>query len=338
MASLDSLTADQQRSLLAKLLQQKSADSRVLPVSFAQRRLWFLDRLVPGKDYYNLSQVLRLRGNLDVETLRRSFDDLVERHESLRTTFSAQMDEPVQVIRPPFEVSLEVDDLTHLQAAEREQESRLLAEREARTPFDLGVGPLFRVRLQRLAEDEYLLLLTIHHIISDGWSNGILLRDLSAFHQARSNGVPPQLEALPIQYADFAVWQQDWLSGDKLAGQLAYWKRQLSDLSSLQLPLDKPRPPVQTFNGALALHRLPAGLSDGLRGLSRQSGVSMFMTMLAGFAVLLHRYSGQDDIVLGLPDRSQRITRLLTKKPISSSSSRRLRLAMGDPSTMSSTL
>ncbi len=301
MATVDSLTADQQRELLAKLLKKKSANSRIMPASFAQRRLWFLDRLAPGKAYYNLPIALRLQGFLDVEILQRCFDDLVIRHEALRTTFSARMNEPVQVIRPPFEVAIDVEDLTHLQPAEREQESCRVAEIEAQTPFDLGVGPLFRVKLQRLSDDEYLLLLTIHHIVTDGWSNGILIRELSALHQTYTSNVPANLEALPIQYADFAVWQQQWLSGAELDNQIAYWKKRLVDLPDLQLPIDKPRPALQTFNGALAYRELPGDLSVKLRKLSKQSGASLFMTMLAGFGVLLQRYCGQHDIVVGSP-------------------------------------
>ena len=310
MKSGDSLNPEQQRALLAQLLKNRSDNSRIVPASFAQRRLWFLDRLAPGNAYYNLPIVLQLKGVLDVELIERCFNDLLERHEALRTSFAAQQNEPVQVIHPPSVMSIPLEDLTHLNPTEIEQESRRRAELEIRKPFDLTTGPLFRIKLQRLAQDEHLLLIVIHHIVTDGWSNRILIRELSALHQAYTLGRRPSLEALPIQYADFAVWQQEWFSGDELNIQLAYWKKRLHDLPTMQLPVDKPRPAVQTFDGALVRHELPGALSEDLRSLSKQLGISLFMTLLAAFTVLLQRYSGQDDIVVGSPIANRKRTQL----------------------------
>ena len=272
-----------------------------LPLSFAQQRLWFLDRLLPNKATYNIPAVWRLRGQLDALALERSLNELVARHETLRTRFVLSGDEPVQVIEPPSAVALPVTDLSAMPQAEREARARQITDTDARQPFDLEAGPLLRAQLLRLAAEEHLLLLNVHHIASDGWSMGVLWRELSSAYNAFVSGQAPDLPRLPIQYADYAVWQREWLQGEALEGQLAYWKEKLADLSTLELPTDRPRPPVPSYQGAHLTFDLPAPLTQALKELSRREGATLFMTLLAAFQVLLHRYSGQEDIAVGTP-------------------------------------
>ena len=272
-----------------------------LPLSFAQQRLWFLDRLLPDKAAYNIPTVWRLRGELDALALERSLNELVARHEMLRTRFVLSGDAPTQVIEPPGAVALPVTDLSAMSEADREARARQIIDTEAHQPFDLEAGPLLRAQLLRLAAEEHLLLLNVHHIASDGWSMGVLWRELSSLYNAFVSGHAPDLPRLPIQYADYAVWQREWLQGEVLEGQLAYWKEKLADLSPLELPTDRPRPPVPSYQGAHLTFDLPAPLTQALKELSRREGVTLFMTLLAAFQVLLHRYSGQDDIAVGTP-------------------------------------
>ena len=272
-----------------------------LPLSFAQQRLWFLDRLLPNKAAYNIPTVWRLRGQLDALALERSLNELVARHETLRTRFALSEDAPVQVIGPPSAVALPITDLSAMPQAEREARARQITDTEACQPFDLEAGPLLRAQLLRLAAEEHLLLLNVHHIVSDGWSMGVLWRELSSGYTAFVSGHAPDLPRLPIQYADYAVWQREWLQGEVLEGQLAYWKEKLADLSTLELPTDRPRPPVPSYQGAHLAFDLPAPLTQALKELSRREGATLFMTLLAAFQVLLHRYSGQDDIAVGTP-------------------------------------
>lgn len=281
-----------------------------LPLSFAQQRLWFLDQFQPGSPVYNIPIALRLSGRLDIAALEHSLAGIVCRHEALRTTFAVAADEPVQVIaaeaNSPETQTLRLIDLQHLPSAERETEVRRLATAEARRPFDLTRGPLLRVTLLRLKAETHVLLLTMHHIISDGWSLDLFLRELAALYQAYTAGEPSPLPDLPIQYADFAVWQRTWLQGEVLKTQLAYWRQQLGgDLPVLQLPTDRPRPPLQTFNGATHVFRLPTSLVRSLKTLSEQEGVTLFMTLVAAFKVLLYRYTGQTDIVVGTPSANR---------------------------------
>ncbi|HVR98030.1 MAG TPA: AMP-binding protein, partial [Thermoanaerobaculia bacterium] len=257
-----------------------------LPLSFSQQRLWFLDQLEPGSPAYNVPLAVRLDGELRVDLLERAFAAVVGRHEALRTTFAAPAGRPVQVVHPEPRLELPVIDLSGLpQAAGR------LAREEARRPFDLGRGPLLRLALLRLGEREHVLLLTMHHIVSDGWSLGVLLREIAALYDGRS------LPDLPVQYADFAVWQRRWLD---FAGQLAYWKRQLGDLNGapriLELPLDRPRPAMQTFRGA----SLPVSLPT-VEALCRRQGVTPFMVLLAAWSALLGRHADQQDVLVGTP-------------------------------------
>lgn len=273
-----------------------------LALSFAQQRLWFLDQLEPASPFYNNPMALRLRGPLDVEVLNRCLNIVVERHEALRTTFETSQGRPVQIVSPSLTLPLPVDDLGHLPADEREAEARRLAGEEASLPFDLARGPLLRARLLRLGEEEYLLLATLHHIVSDGWSMNVLVREVTALYRSLIDGEQPRLPELPIQYADYAQWQRDWLQGEALARQTQYWTNQLSAHPTvLELPTDYPRPALQSSNGAQFDFHLSPELTRRLRELSRQEGATLFMTLLAAFQTLMHRYTGQEEINVGTP-------------------------------------
>ena len=274
----------------------------VFPTSFGQQRLWFLHQWEPGTPLYNMPRSFRLTGRLDIAALEQSVNELVRRHESLRTFFSVVDGQPLQVITPNLTVTLPAMDLSSLTDAERESEALRLATEEARHPFDLSRGPLLRVTLLRLAEQEHVLLLTLHHIVSDGWSMGVLFRELSVLYEAISNGKPSPLAELPLQYPDFAVWQRERLQGKVLENQLAYWKTQLADAPAvLELPADRPRPPVQSYRGTRQFLVFSEALNEALKALSRRQGVTLFMTLLAAFQTLLYRYTGQDDILIGSP-------------------------------------
>jgi amino acid adenylation domain-containing protein len=273
-----------------------------LPLSFAQQRLWFLDQLVPGSPLYNIPLAMRLTGALDVAALERTLNEIVSRHEVLRTTFATADGRPAQVIAPNLVLPLPVTDLSHLPEGEREALARQMATDDARRPFDLAGGPLLRARLLHLADDDHVALLTLHHIISDGWSMGVLIREIAALYDSFSTGKRPQLPNLPLQYADFAAWQRGWLQGDVLEAQLAYWKEQLGDSPPLlELPTDRPRPAVQTNHGAHHTFALPADLTNAIKALTQKEGVTLFMTLLAAFQTLLHRYTGQNDLNVGAP-------------------------------------
>ena len=275
--------------------------SGVGPLSFAQRRLWFLDQLAPGNPFYSIPAAVRLRFAVDVGVLERSVSEIARRHESLRTRFVMVDGEPAQVIDAPQRVPVAVTDLSRLSVAEREAEVMRLAVRDARAPFDLSAGPLLRVGLVRLGAGDWVLLLTMHHIISDGWSMGVLFGELRTLYEAYAFGRPSPLDELEVQYPDFAVWQRQRLRGERLEGELAYWRERLSDLPVLQLPTDRPRPPVQRFQGAWCALEIDAAVCASLRALARERSVTLFMVLLAAFKVVLMRYSGQNDIVVGAP-------------------------------------
>jgi len=271
-----------------------------LPLSFAQQRLWFLDQLAPGNLFYNIPMAVRLTGELDVEALEQSLNEILRRHEVLRTTFRAEGGKPVQIIAPELPLPLLVEDLSHLPETEREAEADRLVQEEARRPFDLSQGPLLRARLLKLGDEEHIAVVTMHHIISDGWSMEVFIRELAALYEAFSQGRPSPLPELHIQYADFACWQREWLQGEVLERQLAYWKEQLRARPlMLDLPTDRPRPAVQSWRGATERFALPAELSKKLRALSREEGATLFMTLLAAFQTLLYRYTGQEDVSVG---------------------------------------
>ncbi len=276
--------------------------SERLPLSFAQQRLWIVDQLQPGSAAYNVPFAIHLSGPLSLPALQRALDSLVHRHESLRTTFSVHAGQPFQVISPLATLPLTVVDLSQLPAEEREQTLRKRSDEEARQPFDLSRGPLVRATLLRAEETQNVLVLTMHHIVSDGWSMDVLFRELSTLYAAFVRDEPSPLAPLPIQYADFALWQRQWLQGERLDAQLSYWKQQLAGAPPvLELPTDFPRPPVQSFRGAVESLTLPLSILDALKRLSRQEGTTLFMTLLAAFQVLLRRYSGQTDISVGTP-------------------------------------
>jgi amino acid adenylation domain-containing protein len=274
-----------------------------LPLSFAQQRLWFLDQFDPGNPTYNMPVAVRMSGPLDRSALERALAGVVERHEALRTRFPAIGGEPVQVVEPELPLALDAVEVQGT-PAERETAMLRLACEEALRPFDLERGPLVRTRLLRLddLDLDHVLLLTVHHIVSDGWSLGILVREVAALYEGCATGKPAVLPALPVQYADFAVWQRSWLSGEVLEREVAWWRERLAGApASLELPTDRPRPAVKTSRGALRQAELSGDLSAVLRALSRRSGSTLFMTLLAGLATLLHRYTGQDDVLVGSP-------------------------------------
>ncbi|HVR95699.1 MAG TPA: non-ribosomal peptide synthase/polyketide synthase [Thermoanaerobaculia bacterium] len=271
-----------------------------LPLSFAQQRLWFLDRLEPGGTAYNMAAPVRLRGVLDVAALRHAVGEIVRRHEVLRTTFGEVDGQPVQRIAPAGAFHLPVVDLGGLAEEARGREASRLADAAARRPFDLGRGPLMRETLMDLG-GEHVVLFTVHHIVADGWSLGVLMREMSALYGAFSQGLPSPLPELPVQYADFAGWQQRWLAGETLAGDLAYWRYQLADLPVLELPADRPRPLLPSAAGASCGSAIPGALLAELRGFSRRRGTTVFMTLLAVFQTLLARHSGQRDFAVGTP-------------------------------------
>jgi amino acid adenylation domain-containing protein len=271
-----------------------------LPLSYAQQRLWFLDQLEPGSVGYNIPIAVRLTGRLDVDALERTLNEVVRRHEVLRTRFVAVRGEPVQVIEAEAQVTMPVVDLTELPTEQREAEARKLAAAEAQTPFDLSAGPLLRVKVLRLDAEEHVVLFNMHHIVSDGWSTGILVREVATLYEAYIEGRESPLEDLPIQYADYAVWQREWLQGEVLEQQLNYWRQQLGgELPVLQLPTDRPRPAVSTYRGATHSHILPAELAIPLKALGRREGVTLFMTLLAALQTLLSRYIGQEEVAVG---------------------------------------
>ncbi|HEV8581881.1 MAG TPA: amino acid adenylation domain-containing protein [Thermoanaerobaculia bacterium] len=282
--------------------QPRDAGGGELPASFEQQRLWFLDRLEPGSALYNLPSAIEVEGSLDVPALAASLGEVVRRHEALRTTFAARAGEPVQVIHPPAAIALPVVDLAALPAPARRSEAERLATAEARRPFDLARGPLIRTLLLRLGSEHHLAVLTLHHIVSDGWSMGVLVREVAALYPACRAGEPSPLPVLPAQCADFAVWQRERLQGEALEGELAFWRGALAGAPLvLDLPTDRPRPAVQTFCGAQAAMHLEPRLVAALREAGRAAGQTLFMQLLGAFEVLLARWSGQEALLVGTP-------------------------------------
>jgi non-ribosomal peptide synthetase component F len=315
VAALTELTPAQRRELLKMARARNLVGGRPelppiepaaregrLPLSFAQERIWFIDRLEPGSAVYNLSSALRLTGALDEVALERSLGEIVRRHEALRTTFAEVDGSPVQVIAPFGGFVVPVENLSELSEADRETAVNQRARDEAARPFDLAAGPLFRAALLRLGGEDHVLLLSMHHIVSDGWSMGVLSREFSALYAAYREGRESPLPALPVQYADYAVWQREHLRGELLERQLSYWRERLAGAPELlELPTDHPRPAVQTFRGAIERFELPGELLERLRALVRSEGATLYMGVLAAFQVLLSKYGGSDDIVVGSP-------------------------------------
>src|SRR5262245_11294595 len=321
MSELRQLLAEltpEQRSQLERRLMQKSAVRGAArlprrptfspcPLSFAQQRLWFLHQLEPLSPFYNVPKALRLVGSLDVAALQQTLDALVARHEVLRTTYETVDGQPMQVIAESRPVEMPLIDLSACSAAERDAATARLLKDAVQRPFDLSRDAMLRATLVRLRAQEHLLLLAMHHIASDRWSTGILLRELAALYTACSRGEPSPLPELPVQYADFAVWQRAWFQGQALETQLAYWTAQLEGAPPLlMLPADRPRPSVPTYGGGQVAFAWPKPLTTALKALSDRHGVTLFMTLLAAFKALLHRYTGQDRIVVGTPIANRR--------------------------------
>jgi natural product biosynthesis luciferase-like monooxygenase protein len=272
------------------------------PLSSTQHRLWFLHQLEPASTAYSMQRVYQATGPLDLAALEHGFGELVRRHDILRTTFIELDGRPAQVVTGFVPPPMEVVDLRALSPEQRERETRRLCAEDVERPFDLAAGPLFRFRVLRLAEEEHLVLRTVHHIAIDGWSSRVLLRELLAFYQSALANKPAALPALGMQYADFAVWQRAWMRGEVLEQQLTYWKERLAGAApALELPTDHPRPIVQSFHGAHESLRLSPRLTESLKALSQREGATLFMTLLAAFQTLLFRYSGQEDISVGSP-------------------------------------
>ncbi|MHC5747805.1 MAG: amino acid adenylation domain-containing protein, partial [Nostoc sp.] len=273
-----------------------------LPLSFAQQRLWFLNQLEPNSTAYNCPLAVRLTGMLHVPALEQSLNEIVQRHEALRTTFTSINGQAIQVITPTLTLKLSVVDLQEYPIIKQEAEVSRLADQETQLLFNLAQGPLLRTTLLHLSEQQYVLLFTMHHIISDGWSIGLLIKEVTALYEAFSKGKPSPLAELPIQYADFAVWQHQWLQGKVLQSQISYWRKQLEDAPRvLDLPTDHPRAAIRIFRGATYSFELSQELSVAINTLSQQQKSTLFMTLLAAFQTLLCRYTGSEDIVVGSP-------------------------------------
>ncbi|MEL6161695.1 MAG: condensation domain-containing protein, partial [Cyanobacteria bacterium J06627_32] len=270
--------------------------------TFSQRRLWFLEQLNGSSALYNLRRTFKLTGSLNQAVLEEAINEIVSRHEALRTTFQQVEDEPVQVISEVGSLKLSVFDLRHHPAESRIVASAELCREAHNKPFNIKKGPLLRVGIVRLEENVHLLLVTMHHIISDGWSLGVFVKELTELYGAFSQGMPSPLPELEIQYGDFADWQREWLQGDSLEAEVSYWKDKLAGIPpAIHLPTDYARPAVQTFQGETFVLRLPQALTHSLKALCQETNTTPFMTLLSAFATLLHRYSGQNDIVVGSP-------------------------------------
>ncbi|MBR8839548.1 MAG: amino acid adenylation domain-containing protein [Stigonema ocellatum SAG 48.90 = DSM 106950] len=276
--------------------------SNNIPLSFSQQRLWFIDQLYYGSSFYNISSASHLMGPLNITALQQSLNEILKRHEVWRTTFALVNGEPVQEIAPELTWDLPIINFEHLSGKDWEPEVKQLAVEESKKPFNLAKGPLVRATLLHLGEEEHVFLLTMHHIITDGWSVGVFMRELATLYTAFSTNQPSPLPELPIQYADFAVWQRDRLQGEFLTTQLNYWKQQLSgDLPVLQLPTDRPRPTVPTFTGAKQYFTFSKTLTDALNQFSQREDATLFMTLLTAFNILLYHYTEQEDILIGSP-------------------------------------
>ena len=300
LKEIGDLNPETQRAMLA-LLRKKVQGPRTVPLSLNQEQLWFLDQLQPGDPLYNMPSVTRLTGRLDSILLERSLNQLLERHEALRTSFRVDpaRGEPVQVIAPALSVSLASEDLRELPEADREAEARRLISEEARRTLNLQQGPLLRATLLRLGEANHILILIVHHIISDGWSMNVLLRDLVALYQTLAFSQPSALPELSFQYADYCRQQREQLQAGVFEDHFAYWEQRLAGAATLDLPTDRPRPPVQTYQGKHQKFIFSQSLGQALIALSRRQSTTLFVTLLAAFKTLLSRYTGQADICVG---------------------------------------
>ncbi|MEH2041206.1 non-ribosomal peptide synthetase [Nostoc sp.] len=322
----EQISVEEKLELLAFLLEEEGIElqdpqkiyprkySEKLPLSFAQARLWFLEQLTPGTSVYNIPAAISISGPLNAKVLEQCLQEILQRHEALRTTFVTVNEQPVQVIHTAPAFRLSIIDLQEFSETEQQSQTQLLAAAEAQEIFDLTQAPLLRAKLLRLSTQEHVLLLTMHHIVADGWSLGVLLREVALLYDAFYRGKPALLPKLSIQYADFALWQRQWLQGEVLEKQLTYWKQQLSgSLPILELPTDRPRLATPTFRGAKQALVLPKSLSAKIAHLSQQAGVTLFITLLTAFNILLYRYTEQEDILIGSPlaNRNQAETEAL---------------------------
>lgn len=298
------LTPDERRELLRQILLKKSREPRVFPLSLGQEALWFIERLDPGRPTYGFYPALRVRGRLDLVVLEKAFQELVRRHDVFRTTFPEVEGEPVQRVEPPGEYRLPIVDLSGWTEDEREAECRRLV--DTRVPIDVQNGPLIRAQVVRMGPEDHVVSLHIHHIVFDGWSLGVLAREVAALYSAFSAGRPSPLPPLELQFADFATWQRKYLRGETLEQMQNYWRRKLSGLTPLDMPTDHPRPPVRTSRGATLPIAFTTELTDAVLDFSRREHVTPFMTLLAGFQEVLRRYSGQEDFAIGTPTANRR--------------------------------
>jgi amino acid adenylation domain-containing protein len=295
------MQAERKRQHVADEISPRPVSAGRLPLSFAQERLWFVEQLGLVGATYNMPMALRLEGELNVSALERSLSELIRRHESLRTHFETVQGEPVQIVDAAAEIRLATIEVSG-PAEQRADQVKALSLAEAQRPFDLSKGPLLRACLLKLEPREHILLLTMHHIVSDGWSLGILNRELSVLYRASSEAVPSSLPELSVQYPDYALWQRQWLQGEVLQEQLRYWRERLAGApAELRLPTDRPRPAVETFKGALLKFELPETMRASLQELAQGEGATLFMVVLAAYQLLLSRWSGQQDIVVGSP-------------------------------------
>ncbi|NJR53717.1 MAG: amino acid adenylation domain-containing protein [Acaryochloris sp. CRU_2_0] len=318
LTQIAELSPEKQELLLQHLLKQSKSESQgsiqrqprnfpaeapqSFPLSFAQERLWFLHQFEPESTAYNIPMAISIHGKLNFAALEQSLNAIIQRHEILRTVFSSQDDQPIQIILPERSLSLEVIDLRHLSESQQNAEVQHLALNEAQHPFDLKKEPLLRSTILHLNETEQVALFAMHHSISDAWSMQVLIQEVIAFYTAFVTGTPAILPELPIQYADFGVWQRQWFQDNHLEAQLTYWKQQLSGTPSLlDLPTSRSRPALQTYRGATQSILLPPSFSQGLKKLARQEGATLFMVLLAAFKVLLYRYTQQEDLWVGTP-------------------------------------
>jgi len=296
------LSPQEQRALLAQLLQKRANQPKYFPLSFAQERIWFLAQLEPDNPFYNLPGAVQLSGSLNLAVLEQSLKEIIRRHGALRTTFPVVEGQPMQAIAPTGDLTLTIVNLRELPKSQWDSQIQQLASEEAKRPFDLNCLPLQRFTILQFSDRDFVLLFTRHHIISDKWSMNVFVRELTALYQAFCGGKPSSLTELPIQYADFAVWQRQWLQGEVLASQLSYWKRQLEGAPAvLALPTDRTRPAIQSFRGAMQPLTLPQSLTEALKHLGQQEEVTLFMVLLAAFKALLYYYADQEDILVGSP-------------------------------------
>jgi acyl carrier protein len=286
------------RGLMAPPLRRVPRDAS-LPLSFAQQRLWILHQFDPETAAFNIPVAVRLSGQLVAMALEKTLNEIIARHEILRTVFGVEQGEPVQIILPVQETPLPLRDLSELSFEEAEKAARELAAVEASRPFDLRRGPVLRAMLIKLSDTEHVVLLTMHHIVSDGWSTSVLVREVVTLYGAFAQGRQATLPELTVQYADFAHWQRQWMQGEVLREHLSYWERQLRGAATLALPTDRPRPIAQSYRGAEQLFDLPLALTNGLKVIAEEQGCTIFMVLLAAFQVLLQHRTGQDDIVVG---------------------------------------